>query len=101
MTELMHADIFFFISAIAVILVTTGLLIVLWYSVLILRDMRDIAGRAKNISGKIEEDFDSVRADIKRKVKTASSIPGVLLTFLTRLVPNSKKRRKDENPSQK
>ena len=92
MNQLVHADIFFFISSIALVLLTIALLVVLWYLILILRDVRDIADTAKDISGKVGEDFESVRADIKRKMKTARSIPGFILKFLTRFVSPSKKR---------
>lgn len=97
MNQLVHADIFFFITSIAVVLVTIGLLIILWYALLIVRDVRDIADKARDMTGKLEVDFENARAEIKRKGRTVGSIADLFLKFVLSLVPRPKSRRKSDS----
>jgi hypothetical protein len=96
MNQLIHADIFFFITTIAVVLVTLGLLIILWYALLILRDVREIAEKAKDMTGKLELDFEEAREAIKRKGRAVSSIGDLFLKFVLNLVPRPKSRHKEK-----
>lgn len=58
MDTLLHADVFFFITSVAVILITTMLVICLIYFVQILKNLRDISNTFKKgtdaVSGSVE-----------------------------------------------
>ncbi len=45
MSEVVHADIFFFISSLAVICITIGVLVLLYYVIPIVRDARAIVAK--------------------------------------------------------
>lgn len=58
MDTLLHADVFFFITSVAVILITTMIIISLIYFVQILKNLRDISSAIKKgtdaVSGSVE-----------------------------------------------
>lgn len=62
---LIHADIFFFISTIALVLVSTGIVIVLIYIIKILRNIRDISDRVKEESTEIMADVKILRKNLR------------------------------------
>jgi len=96
METLVQADIFFFITAIAVVLGTLAFLIIAWYTVQILRDVREISMKAKDAAGKLETDFDILRTEMKRKGNKASAIADMVLAFLSSLVPRPRKKKSKE-----
>ena len=57
MTEVVHADIFFFITSIATVLVTGGMLVALYFVIGILRDVRAVASKVRKASDELERDF--------------------------------------------
>jgi hypothetical protein len=65
MQELIHADIFFFISAVAVVVITAGLVSVFYYLIRILKNVHEISERAKKVSEEIETDIESLRNGVK------------------------------------
>jgi len=65
MQELMKADIFFFVTSLAVILLTVGLIIALYYIVRILRNVRDISERVDEGTKALAEDLTVVRSNLK------------------------------------
>ncbi len=82
METLIHADIFFFISSIALVLVSIGLIIALVYVIKILRNVSDVSDKVKEESGEIIDDLKSLRGSIKQegfKMRQMSS-------FFTRLI---------------
>ncbi len=78
MQELVHADIFFFVTSIAVILVGVGICVVLFYLIRILRNIRDITGRVDEGSKLLAEDFGELRSSLKAK----GFVWGNLFSFL-------------------
>jgi hypothetical protein len=67
MTSIIKSDIFFFITTIAVIIVTIGVVVALVYLVQILRDMRDLSRKAKDEGGKIIDGVSAYREEIYRR----------------------------------
>ena len=96
MNEILHADIFFLITAIAVIVVGTGLSIALYYVIAILREFREVAKSVRKASDGLEEDFQDLRAGVKnegRRVKTAFDLAlGFIMRRFTRAKPRKKVR---------
>lgn len=67
MDTLIKVDIFFFITAIAVVLISIVFLVVLVYLIKILRDVKYISKRAKTEADLITGDLSALRKNIKEK----------------------------------
>ena len=67
MRTLIHADIFFFITSIFVIILTLILGVAGAYLVLILRDMKEISRKVKIEGGEIIEDVKELRERIEEE----------------------------------
>lgn len=65
MNELLKADIFFFITSIAVIVIAVLLVIALIYIIRILRDVKGVSKTAKESADAIGEDIQGARGEIK------------------------------------
>lgn len=67
MNTLLYADVFFFITAIAVIFVTAFLVAVLIYVLFILSDIKHISRKAQEESELIAEDLSELRQKVKKE----------------------------------
>jgi hypothetical protein len=65
MDTLIHADIFFFVTTIALVVVTIGICIALFYVIKILRDVRAISETARVESKLIAGDVEKLRNNIR------------------------------------
>ena len=65
MENLIQSDIFFFITSIAVIVVTIFILIILWYVVRILKNVKDVSDIIKKESFFVLNDLSGLRERIK------------------------------------
>lgn len=87
MSTLVQADIFFFITSIAVIVIAALLTVALVYAILILRDTKGITRAAKAQSELILGDIDEARRFMRSEgVKLAG-----MVHFLGRLFRNGKR----------
>jgi len=78
MDTLVHADIFFFITSIAITVGGILIAIILIYAILIFRDLRSISGQVKRETDLIAMDIDQAREHIKKQGAELSSIFGIL-----------------------
>lgn len=78
MEELAKADIFFFITTIAVVLISLVFIIALVYIVSILRAIKRFTDRAESKAEDIYGDIDDFRAGVRRKAETASRVTSAL-----------------------
>ena len=62
MQTFIHADIFFFISSIATVIISIGLIIALIFVILILKNLRQLSETVKNEADLLAEDMDDLRA---------------------------------------
>jgi hypothetical protein len=67
MDTLIHADIFFFVTTIAVIVVGAVFTIALIYLVKILIDLRDITRQVKEETVLFRQDLGNLRSDVRRE----------------------------------
>lgn len=67
MDTLIHADIFFFITSVAVIAITAALVVVLIYLAQFLRNARDISRTVRKESEDIVADISELRTKTKRE----------------------------------
>jgi hypothetical protein len=94
MNELVHADIFFFITAVAVMLVSTILAVALVYVIFILRDVRAIVARMRRASESIESDLTMLRQEVMQENMKARALIAVVLSFITRRLGGAIKKKK-------
>ena len=67
MTTLIQADIFFFITAISVVLLTLGLIIVSVFIIRILKNVDHISEKVKEESDHIADDINILRKEVKEE----------------------------------
>lgn len=65
MDTLIHADIFFFITTIAVIIISIGLAIGLVFTILILKNLHKLSQTVLTEADLLKEDIDSLRSKAK------------------------------------
>ncbi len=90
MEQIAKSDIFFFVTTIAVIAIAIALVIALIYIIEILRDIREVSGKARQESEEIIKEIGSLRQKVKDK---SESFVAGLLTFISKVF-KSKKRSK-------
>lgn len=98
MTEVVHADIFFLITAVAVIVVGVGAAILLYYAILIARDVQAITSKVRKASDELEQDFEELRARVRSEAARAETTFGMLLGLATQYLPTvirARKKKKD------
>lgn len=94
MEDLMKADIFFFITTIAVVVFSLLGAVMLFYGIKIARDIQKIAEIARRESEEIIKDIDDVRGAFKQKVV---SLIGILSSIgLFRKKKRSKSKKEEE-----
>ena len=85
MDTLVQADIFFFITSIAIVIVTIAVLIALFFLIQILRDVRYTSKRIREEADRIVSDVDDLRNFLKKEGKRAINLKelvgGVLHMF--------------------
>lgn len=74
MESIAKSDMFFFVTTIAVIVLTLVLVIALAYVIRIASDIKYIAHRAKQETDEIADDLKSARETLKSKGKTIATI---------------------------
>jgi len=88
METLIHADIFFFVSTIALVLIAIALIVVLIYIIKILRTVSAVSDRVKEESSEIIDDLKTLRTSIKQE--------GVRLSFIKQFFNKIFGRRKSK-----
>ena len=82
MTEILQANIFFFITTIAVVLFTILLCVAVYQIIKILKTVRRIVDRIEEGTEVLADDIDNIRTSFN---------PTRLISFIMGLMPNGKK----------
>lgn len=82
MNDVLLTNLFFTITAIAVVAVTAGILLALWYVVPTLRDLRDIVRKVHRAGENLEKDFDTLRANLHEEGQKTKTIIDLVLGFV-------------------
>jgi hypothetical protein len=90
MDTLIHADIFFFVTTIAVVIVAAALTIALIYLAKVLSDVKEITKQVKEETVLFREDVKGLRGDIQREGFRAERF----LMFVKNLFKKTKTRSK-------
>ncbi len=77
MENFIQSDIFFFITSIAVVIITISILVVLWYVIRILKNIKDVSEIVKRETIFFSGDLSGIRKKIKKLfdflIKTVST----------------------------
>lgn len=95
MNTLIHADIFFFVTTIAVILIALVLIVIFIYIAVILADIREISRLVRKESGEIAEDLKGMHAEIRANVRKGSSSMASIFNMFKWFSSKRKKRSKE------
>jgi hypothetical protein len=98
MNTLVHADIFFFITTIAVVIGTIILCVISWYIIGIVRDARYVARRLRHATDELEADFEALRRTVTEEGSKAKHI---INFFLGKFLGKSRTSHKKQAPSDK
>lgn len=93
MDTILKADIFFFISSIATVIITLILCVVGYYVILIARDAKYISTKLRNATDDLEEKFQEIREQVSEEGKRAKYI---IDFFLARFMGKRKTRSRTE-----
>jgi Na+-transporting NADH:ubiquinone oxidoreductase subunit NqrC len=97
MQTLIHADIFFFVTTIAVILVAFVAVIILIYIVIILKDIRELSRTIKKEGEEIIQDVHIFREEVKEEAKYTMKNSSSTTAAFFNLIANLFARRKSQN----
>lgn len=101
MQTLVHADIFFFISTICLVVLTLIVGAALVFAVAIMRDVRKISARMAKASEDIEKDIELLRSAVRAEGTKVKGIADLILGFIIRkLTPKVAKRKKVPDESE-
>lgn len=84
MSELVHADIFFFVTTIAVVILTIGLALFLYYAIRILRDVQAVTKKIRRAGDTLERDFGELRTNLRREGLRTKTAFELVLEFVAR-----------------
>lgn len=98
MSETLHANIFFFITSVAVIALTLLWVVILWQVIAILREVRAIAKRMRKASEDIEHDLELLRASVRAGGQRVRSLGSVTFDFLLRMLTSNPRRSAPRRP---
>ncbi len=91
MSTLIHADIFFFVTTIVVVLVGTALTVALIYLSKVLSDVREITKQVKEETILFRGDIAGLRDDVKREGFRLERLMLFFKTLMKRVKPSSKR----------
>ena len=91
MTTLIHADIFFFVTTIVVVIVGIALTIALIYLAKVLSDVKDITKEVKEETILFREDIGELRGDIKKEGFRIERLLMFVKNLFKKTKPRSKK----------
>jgi len=98
MQTLIHADIFFFVTTIAVVIVAVVLAVVLVYIAIILADIRELSRTIKKEGAEIIDDVhafrDEVKEEARHSARNSSSTVAAFLSFISSVMVNRKSQHK-------
>lgn len=86
MNDVLHANIFFFITSVAVVALAIMWVVILWYVIAILREVKVIVERVRKASEDIEADLQALRASVKASGERVRSFGSVITNFFLHML---------------
>ena len=91
---LLRADIFFFITSVAVVIITVVLAVALFQFIQILRDVRYVSKRLREEADRILTDVEGVRKFVKKEGRRVIDLKELLGGVIGTFLPKRKSRRR-------
>jgi hypothetical protein len=98
MNDILHANIFFIITAFAVVVLTIFWIVILWYVIGIVREVRTIARRLSKASENIEKDLNELRFQVRSGGARVRSLGLTLFEFLVSRLSKPSRRSQNRRP---
>ena len=95
--SLIHADIFFLITTISVVIIASILATILIYGAKIARNISQISDEVKKESGHIIKDFETARVNLKENGLKFSYFTSFIKNFFGKMPPSVKKKTSHKN----
>lgn len=80
MTEIARSDLFFLVTTFSVVILTILLIVILFYAVNILRDIKRISRLANEEARNIKQDIDDARKEIKQNARQVKGFVQAVVT---------------------
>jgi uncharacterized protein YoxC len=95
MDELLQTNVFFLITSVAVVVLTIGFSVLLYYLIPLVRDARDVMAKIVLAAQEIEEDFEQLKEAAEEEGAKTKAIADVVLGFVSRalMIRPPRKRR--------
>lgn len=97
MQSLIHADIFFFISTIALVVLSIGVLIVIIYLIRILHNVREVSDKVREEGDEFVKDARTFRLALREEGFKWKVVGGLIRGFFT--TPLTRKKTKSKHSS--
>jgi len=94
MNEILNTNIFFFITSIAVVFLTAGFGVLLYYLIPLVRDARDIVAKVATAAEEVEKDFEKLRESVEEEGAKTKAIADTVLGFAGRALQVAPPRRR-------
>lgn len=98
MQSLIHADIFFFISTIALVVLSIGVLIVIIYLIRILHNVREVSDKVREEGDEFVKDARTFRLALREEGFKWKVVAGLIRGFFTTPF-TARKKTKSKHPS--
>ncbi|HVV14909.1 MAG TPA: hypothetical protein VHD55_00685 [Candidatus Paceibacterota bacterium] len=98
MNELVHADIFFFITSVAVIALSAAMLVLLLYLIPAARDLRSITAKVRKAGDEMEKDFEDLRANLRAEGSKGKMLVDIVLGWAGHVLKAPAARRAKKQP---
>ena len=92
MNTIIHADIFFFITSIAVAIFSVAAIIILYYVIRLMQHIEYIAQKIRLESDNVSEDIAAIRERLKEGESKVFSMMGKMFTFFIGKAMNKKRK---------
>lgn len=100
MSDILQANIFFFITAVSVLVLSGFVGVLLYYCIGIARDVRAVAAKVRKASDELEQDFETLRAQVKNEGVKLRGIVDLIIGFVTYRFGAGPRRKKKTEPSE-
>jgi len=96
MESFIHADIFFFVTTIAIVILSLALVVILIYIIQIVRDVKEISAKVREEGDRILTDVGELRESLKANGSKFSSLAKLIALFFLRGKRKRKASKKTE-----
>ncbi|MBC7836655.1 hypothetical protein H7X87_02650 [Acetobacteraceae bacterium] len=95
MNDVLLTNIFFTITGLAVLVVTGGIVVLLWYILPIVRDLREIVRKIRSAGDAVEKDFEALRVNLREEGSKSKAILDAGLAFAARKIGVRRKKKEE------